>query len=439
MTPAQLAELTQQLAVTLRHAQRLTTYYSGETSDFARLNHNRIRQSGQVTQHYLTIELIEGQRHLNASTTLTGEAARDQTAARELLWRLQERLAFVPEDPYLNLPETATRSETRQPGTLPEPAHALADLTQAATGLDLVGFFASGEIARGMADSLGSLHWHASQSFNLDWSCHLDDARAVKNSYAGFQWDRAVLNEKLEHDRATLRQLELPMITLEPGRYRAFLTPAALHELLDMLGWGDLGCKSQRTRQSALLQLIDGERALSPKVTVFENHPRGLAPSFTPQGFVTARPVPLIERGQHRGALVNPRSAKEYELAVNSPSEAPAALEMEAGTLANADALAALDTGLYVSNLWYCNYSDRNHGRITGMTRFATRWVENGVVRGPISVMRFDDTLYRILGEYLLDLTAERELLLDPGTYGGRSTASALLPGALLSEFELTL
>ena len=53
--------------------------------------------------------------------------------------------------------------------------------------------------------------------------------------------------------------------------------------------------------------------------------------------------------------------------------------------------------------------------------------------------MRFDDSLYRMLGENLLALTGERELLLDAGTYGGRSTRSVELPGALIDDLMFTL
>ena len=38
----------------------------------------------------------------------------------------------------------------------------------------------------------------------------------------------------------------------------------------------------------------------------------------------------------------------------------------------------SLGTGLWVSNLWYLNYSDRRACRMTGMPRFACLWVENG-------------------------------------------------------------
>ena len=36
---------------------------------------------------------------------------------------------------------------------------------------------------------------------------------------------------------------------------------------------------------------------------------------------------------------------------------------------------------VYVNNVWYLNYSDRSACRMTGMTRFATFWVEHGVIQ----------------------------------------------------------
>jgi predicted Zn-dependent protease len=76
---------------------------------------------------------------------------------------------------------------------------------------------------------------------------------------------------------------------------------------------------------------------------------------------------------------------------------------------------------------------------MTGMTRFASFWVEKGKIAAPITPMRFDDSVYRMLGETLVDLTRERELLPDPSTYGERQTSSARLPGALLKGLRFTL
>ena len=115
---------------------------------------------------------------------------------------------------------------------------------------------------------------------------------------------------------------------------------------------------------------------------------------------------------------MSPRTAREFGLAANGANgyEVPESLSMAPGTLAAKDALAALGTGLFVGNLHYLNYSDRPAARITGMTRFATFWVEDGKIVAPVDVLRFDDTLFRMLGANLEALTAETELLLASDT-----------------------
>jgi predicted Zn-dependent protease len=305
--------------------------------------------------------------------------------------------------------------------------------------MDLVGIWSSGAMISGFANSLGQFNWHSDASFNFDWSVYLKDDKAVKQNYAGFEWDKAILHQKLDHAKRTLELLERPAKTVEPGRYRVFLSPTALYEITCLLGWGGFGLKSHRTAQTSLLKMVrDGVR-LSPKVNLVENHVEGLTPRFTKAGFIKPDQVTLIEGGVYMQTLNGARSAKEYGESVNSNSEQPQSLFMNTGSLRQSDVLNALDTGIYVSNLWYCNYSDRSHCRITGMTRFASLWVENGEPVAPINVMRFDETLYHMLGDNLIDLTEQREHLFDAGTYGGRSEASALLPGALVEDFRLTL
>ncbi|POM21389.1 hypothetical protein CSX04_02825 [Burkholderia cepacia] len=101
--------------------------------------------------------------------------------------------------------------------------------------------------------------------------------------------------------------------------------------------------------------------------------------------------------------------------------------------------LAALDTGLYVGNLWYLNFSDPIACRMTGMTRFATFWVEGGRIVAPVDAMRFDDSFYRLFGSELEQLGATPALLANDDTYGERATGGAQLPGLLARAFELTL
>jgi predicted Zn-dependent protease len=136
---------------------------------------------------------------------------------------------------------------------------------------------------------------------------------------------------------------------------------------------------------------------------------------------------------------VDSRSSKEFGIAVNAAAEYPESLAIDPGNIPRAEAMARLDRGLFVGNLWYLNYADRNDCRMTGMTRFGTYWVENGAPQAPVEVMRFDDSLYDLFGDRLEGLTRERELILSADTYGGRSTASHLLPGMLVSGIELAM
>ena len=119
--------------------------------------------------------------------------------------------------------------------------------------------------------------------------------------------------------------------------------------------------------------------------------------------------------------------------------EAPKSIELSAGNLTCDAVVEQLHTGVYINNVWYLNYSDRLACRLTGMTRFATFWVENGKIQAPLNVMRFDESIYRMLGENLVDLTSEREFILDSRSYHQRSTDSGRLPGALVEDFSFTL
>jgi predicted Zn-dependent protease len=193
--------------------------------------------------------------------------------------------------------------------------------------------------------------------------------------------------------------------------------------------------------QSPLRRMRDEGMTLHPAVTLAENTAAGLAPGFQSDGFIKPDRVPLIDGGRLAGSLVSPRTAQEYGIATNGADsgEAAASLDLAGGDLPLAGVLDALDTGVFISNLWYLNFSDRANCRITGMTRFATFWVENGRIKAPLNVMRFDDSPFRVLGDRLLGLTRERELLVDSDTYGARGTGSARMPGALVREMTFVL
>jgi predicted Zn-dependent protease len=373
--------------------------------------------------------------------TLAGDFTLDHERLAHLVVELREKLSYLPEDPYLLYATEVQSSEHHGVNRLPEQADALAAILAAGRGRDLVGIYAAGGIYTGFANSLGQRNWFSSYSFNADWSFYHQGDKAVKTAYAGFVWEPAAFAQKVEAAIEQLEVLRRPPQTISPGSYRVYLAPAALYDILDILGWGGFGLKHHRTKQTTLLKMVQEGVQLHPGITLLENTRDGVAPNFQAAGFLKPDQVTLIEAGVFRHCLVSPRSAQEYGVPTNGAAtqEAPESVEMAAGMLAREAVLARLHTGVYINNVWYLNYSDRSACRITGMTRFATFWVENGVIQAPLNVMRFDESIYRLLGEHLMDLTAERDLILDASTYHRRSTNSGRLPGALVEDFTFTL
>ena len=423
----------------------LTCYLASEDSSFVRLNRNLIRQAGTVTQRNLTLDLIAGTRHASGSLQLSQDREMDRAAVASMIDSLREQRRAMPEDPHLAVSTDNPSTEqmaVRDPAADDRDAASIIDEIRAVAGdRDLVGIYADGAVHHGFASSLGQRNWYQADTFNFDWSFYLDGDKAVKSSYGGKGWDSATFEAKVAAASHRLESLARPAINLDPGRYRTYLSPTAVQQLLQIVAWGGFGLKAHRTKQTPLLQMAADAAELHPTVHLTEDTAGGTGPNFQEQGFVRPESVNLIDAGRLADQLVSPRSAVEYGVPTNGASnfEQPMAMAMAPGSLATDDVLAELGTGLLVGNLWYLNFSDRTACRTTGMTRFATFWVEGGEIVAPANVMRFDDTIYNLLGHKLVGLTDSAEMLLDAGTYQARSTASARLPGAVVEEMAFTL
>jgi predicted Zn-dependent protease len=425
----------------LQAGERYTASFDAERTDFVRLNRGKVRQPGTVAQRYLSVRLIRGQRHASHLVSLTGDLKADGDMIRALVAGLRAALPELADDPLLLLPTDVRSSHAVRGGPLPPSEQVVNEVLDAAHGTDLVGMYAAGPVWRGFANSEGQRNWHETTTFNLQWSLYYRADKAVKSGHAGFTWDSAALSAKMTDARERLALISLPAKSLLPGKYRAYLAPSAMEEIAGLLCWGGFSGRALATQQSALARMQAGE-TLDERVSLREDTSGGgVAPAFQSEGFTRPANVNLVDRGALVGSLVSPRTAREFGLPENGANgaEVPESLTMAGGTLAERDALEALGTGLAIGNLHYLNYSDRPAGRMTGMTRFATFWVENGKVVAPIDVLRFDDTIYRLLGPNLEALTEETELLLDSGTYRSRQLASLRLPGALVGEMAFTL
>lgn len=426
--------------------EALAIDFSGESSDFLRFNNGKVRQIGNVYQAAAQITYFHNGRTISSAFETTGDDAVDTKLATQLLSVARRESALLPEDPYQTLPSATDSSREIFPGSLLDPERIPDEIlspgeaiTQA--GADFVGIYSQGTICRGAATSAGARHWFATQTFAVDYSAYLPSGKALKSCYAGREWDSAEYTQRLSAAIPKLEALTRPDRIITPGGYRAYLAPDAINEFVAFFSWNGLGERGMREGESSYLALRDGRKRLSPLFRLTQDFSLGVEPRFNDLGEVAPAKLTLIEGGKLTSTLVSARSAIQYGVPSNA---APAGEELRsatigAGELDEEEALRVLGTGLYVSNLHYLNWSDNDSGRITGMTRFACFWVENGQIVAPIKDMRFDESIYHVFGDKLLGLTRQRSLIPNTGSYYKRDLGGALLPGILVNDFTFTL
>ncbi|MEB3233502.1 MAG: TldD/PmbA family protein [Leptolyngbyaceae bacterium] len=425
----------------LWEGEHFTLELTAEQSQFTRLNHAKVRQTGIVADGNLDLTLMANERRSFRTFPLTGDRALDTSHITEALQSLRNELPQLPPDPYLVLPRGSNTSRDAYAGTLLPSDQIAMELLTPVADLDFTGIYAGGTIIRGYADSAGQLHWFATASFTLDYSIFTADGQAVKGTVAGRNWNPDDYQAKLTDSRKQLERMAVEPKAIAPGSYRTYLAPAAVAELISMLSWGGVSEASLQKGDSALNRLRRGEATLSPQFVLKENFSQGLVPRFNDIGEVAPLSLTVIEQGQLCNSLISARTAKEYGLASNGAAgwEGLRSPDVSPGTLATPDILKALDTGLYLSNLHYLNWSDRPTGRITGMTRYACFWVENGNIVAPIENLRFDDSLYQFFGEQLVALTDQAEFIPEVGSYERREIGGTWTPGILVDQFAYTL
>lgn len=427
----------------VRHArggEAAFAYLRGERSDYVRVNRARVRQAGTVERAELSLRLFRAGRQARMRCTLAsprGAGAR----VRDALAALRGAIEALPADPFASFEQDPGKSGQIVRATAPAPGEIVDAIVEAAGDADLVGLFAGGVVVRALVSNLGHRHYHEAASASLDFSIHCADGKAAKRTWSASRWDAHALRAAIEAAKEQARILARPLRHVGPGAYRALLGPAALADLVSLLGWGGFSERAFRSGQSPLARAQRGEACFDPSFEIVDDLDALGVPRFQPEGFLRPARTVLVERGRPAQRLVSPRSALEFGVAGNGADddERPHAPCIGAGRLDDARLLDALDTGIAIPNLWYLNYSDRQACRVTGMTRFATLWVENGVAVAPVAPIRFDDSLYRLFGAGLLGLGARQETIPDGDTWEGREPGGVRAPAALVDALRFTL
>ena len=118
---------------------------------------------------------------------------------------------------------------------------------------------------------------------------------------------------------------------LHPDAIASIWPPAALHDVLEILGWGWLWSKRSPHKTDDATAHARGGGQLHPAVTIIENTRDGVAPNFQEDGFLKPDQVHLIASGSFRGSVWSHRAQRrEYGALTNGAPgrEAPESLEI---------------------------------------------------------------------------------------------------------------
>ncbi|MEJ2171586.1 MAG: metallopeptidase TldD-related protein [Woeseiaceae bacterium] len=429
----------------LAESEDLNINFEAEDSLFIRFNKSKVRQIVDVTQIKVSLFLQIGKKNAEHSLQIpatlfeTGEGHEFLNGSLNVL---RDEVRQLPDDPFaLSMRNNGQSREDMSGDALPGADEFCEQLLGPVAGVDLAGLLVSGTNYVGNRNSKGQRHWFVTRSFYFDYSVYSAKEKAVKGLYADTRFDSGIYAGKIAASLDYLGQMEKPNKVVAPGRYRCYFSPEAIGEIVELMGWNGFSRGALARGNSPMPDLDSGDKSLSPLLSIAEDFSLGLVPSFNALGEPAPERLSLISRGKLVNLLTSSRTAEEYRLESNqaNDSEAPRSLTIEPGVLAERDILKTLDTGLYISNLHYLNWSDATKGRITGMTRFACFWVENGEIVSPIQDLRFDETFYNFWGDNLEALTEFAEIQPTVLSYDQRALGGAQVPGMLINNFNFCL
>jgi predicted Zn-dependent protease len=430
----------------LKENEQLTVYLEGENSQYFRFNDSKLRQSGIIEDYAVTISLFSGKKSLQSSTTLSSDIKSSVSNLTNEINALRDPLSLIPENDFTCFPDPFESLDIVKSGQLPKREEILEALMDTISSDNLTGVWTSGKIFRACSTSEGTNHWFEKDSFIFDFSLIDAQENMVKVLFPGSNWDKSKFVAAFHEASEKLKLMNKPKMELKPGKYRVWFEPNAVADFVDMFNWNGVSESSFRNGSSCLLKLRNSDTRLSNLFSLNESFSSLSTAPFNSRGEVS-EDVAIIQNGILSNTLVNAKTALEYKISSNFAEEPNSwgmgeymrSPHMEAGDIDNEERLEKLGTGIFISNIHYLNWSDTLGGRITGLTRYACYWVEDGKLVAPIKTMRFDDSFYNFFGSNLEGVG--KEVLARPviETYDGRNPGETTCPGILVKDFELTL
>ncbi|MGB4582129.1 MAG: metallopeptidase TldD-related protein [Coriobacteriia bacterium] len=414
---------------------------SGDSA-LTRFAGNRIHQNVAESDTQLTIRAVLGQRVGVAATNRLDDDSLARCAAAAV-----EAARHAPDDPDFPglpsgesgvLPGRDTASVRAFDASRRAEAAAAIIAPSAAAGLTAAGTVARNLYTLAVANTLG-----------VSRATEAGDVRATvlpMGESGGSGWaswlgaDTSAFDASAMGERAAaIAARAASPGTLDPGTYTVVLAPEAVSDVLDFMGYLGFGAKSFAEQGSFLAGHLD-EQLVDPRISIADDalggETIGLGIDFEGQ---LRQPVPLIEQGVARGFVTDSYFAAKLRRpntghALPSPNPygpLPLNLAMAAGDTTEADMIASVEQGVYVTRFHYVNVEDPMKLVLTGMTRDGTFMIENGRLTRPLKNLRFTQGVLDALSH--VGAIGSERVLVGPGEGG-----ATLVPALLLEQWAFT-
>jgi len=415
--------------------RKLEVLLSAEDGGLTRFANNAIHQNVSASDTSVSIRAMRGKKSARVNTNrLDSESLKEVVERAFDLAKIQE-----PNPDALPLPAAqryrSVRSYFKATAAF-GPAERAAAVRKAVTvckkrGASAAGAFSTQANLVAVANTRGLFAAGRATVSSLSLTAELDDGAGWAEAVAT---DVSRIDPALVASRAASRaQASRKAKRSEPGKYTVILEPAAVGDLVLMLGYYSDGFNAmayveKRSPFSGKL----GRRVLGANFTLTEDPFHRLLPGrgFDLEGMPRKR-VPLIEKGVLKGLVHDRVTAKKMKTrstghaglqpAPNGPSVSSLVLEPGKATLE--DMVQRSERAILVTHFHYTNMVDLSRLVATGMTRDGTFLIENGKVTHPIRNMRFTQSLTEAFSN-ILDVG--REPVLCEGFFGGGVVTPAM-------------
>jgi predicted Zn-dependent protease len=363
-----------------------------------------ITTSGGVTNTSVTVTVTVGRRRASSSTNVLDEDALRRTV--ELATMLAK---LSPDDPEL-MPElgaspysapaawfdrTALLDPEVRSGAVARAIEEAARAGRPAGSIFTAGYLEASARAIAVATSRGLFRYHRFTDADFSVTARTPDA-------TGSGWATAGARDWGEVDPAAIGRIAAQKavasrnpVAIEPGLYTAVLEPAAVTDLVPLLG-GALNARTADEGRSPFSRAGGGTRVgdkvMDARVTLYSDplDPRLLGRPFDDEGLPLRRIV-WVENGVLENLAYSRYWADKQMKEPTGPAFA-GGVALSGGTKSTEEIIAGTERGILVTHFFYIRALDPRTVLETGLTRDGTFLIERGKITKALKNFRWNES-----------------------------------------------